>query len=429
MEDGRRRILYLDFARSTFRIGGGQVYLMNLVQELDKRAFAPCIYSLSDSTIFEQLLGVRVLPRARTFRVLDTFDAHGFRYLVSPRHLGALLAWLAYETRQLRAIVRREHIGLIHINGMLPLIVTCCSGLAFCRPTVYHVHHVIGSRMGLSLMDLLCCCVRRVLCVSAYARDASLRLSRSKGVVVYNGIRVGGPPPQEKDKTIVFAGSMIRLKGYPEFLAAIAIIQDVLRAQGYHVACCGDGVDRPAIEQIIAREQLGDIVRLCGFQKDVRSLMRRSRIVVNASIEPEGFGLTIVEGMEAGCLVIASCLGAPREIIEDGKNGWLVDPRDTRALAVRIEEAVLHYDEAATLRQAARATVCERFDLAQHVRCIEALYRSLLPAASQGSNRMKLIRKTNFSWGGDGLSAVLLLPGSQEQRLAAGIPETTRAAA
>ena len=82
--------------------------------------------------------------------------------------------------------------------------------------------------------------------------------------------------------------------------------------------------------------------------------------------------------MEAGCIVIASCLGAPDEIIEDGKNGYLVDPRKPHALAARIAEAVRHYDECAPLRQAARATVLERFDVMKNTRCVETVYKKLL---------------------------------------------------
>ena len=376
------KILYVDFARQTFRIGGGQIYLMNLLRGLDRQQFRPYIYSLSDSEIFRDLPETHVIPRKRQFPILDQFDAHGLHHLLSPYVLLQLIHWLICEGLTIRRIVSREHIQLIHINGMLPLIVTCLSGLTFCVPTIYHVHHVIGSRTGRWLMDTFCCFVRKVLCVSAYVEHATLRRNKAKSIVIYNGIPIRETPPKTKTKTLIFAGSMIRMKGYPEFLSAIARIQDTLRKTGYHVECYGDGIDRPSIEQTIEAQGIGDIVQLKGFHANVRDIMRHSRIVVNASIAPEGFGLTIVEGMEAECLVIASCLGGPKEIIIDGKNGYLVDPRNITALAARIEDAVLHYEKRTAIRQAARATICERFDLEKHIQQVEAIYQNLLSPRS-----------------------------------------------
>ena len=269
-------ILYLDFARKTFRIGGGQVYLMNLLKGLDRTSFQPYIYSLSDGSIFQELPDVYVIPHGQPFDVLDQIDAKHLRSLLSPHKFYQFFLWLIYEIRHMRRIVQREDIDLIHINGILPLIVACFSGMTRRIPSVYHVHHVAGSRFVRWGVDFLCGTVNKVFCVSEYAKKETLYFHRKKGIVLYNGIEQG-TAPCEKAKTIVFVGSMIRLKGYPEFITAIAEIQVLLRTEGYRIVCCGDGIDRPLIEQAIAVHGIGDIVQLKGFQKHVRECFHRAR--------------------------------------------------------------------------------------------------------------------------------------------------------
>ncbi len=51
----------------------------------------------------------------------------------------------------------------------------------------------------------------------------------------------------------------------------------------------------------------------------------------------EGFGLTVIEGMLRGCCIVASDVGGIPEIVEDGRDGLLVKPKDS----VSLEEALL----------------------------------------------------------------------------------------
>ncbi|HET6222037.1 MAG TPA: glycosyltransferase, partial [Dongiaceae bacterium] len=82
-----------------------------------------------------------------------------------------------------------------------------------------------------------------------------------------------------------------------------------------------------------------------------------------------------LEAMAAECLLVASDTAPVTEVIEDGRNGLLVDFFSPTAIADRVEEALdggARWDE---LRRAARAAILERYRLedclARHVRLIE----------------------------------------------------------
>ena len=63
-----------------------------------------------------------------------------------------------------------------------------------------------------------------------------------------------------------------------------------------------------------------------GFIKSNKALANLD-VLVHASREKEPFGRVIIEAMASGVAVIASKLGGPNEIIKNGKNGFLVEPK------------------------------------------------------------------------------------------------------
>lgn len=77
---------------------------------------------------------------------------------------------------------------------------------------------------------------------------------------------------------------------------------------------------------------------------------------------------SLLEAMACGCCIVGSATPPVIEVIEDGVNGRLVDFFDPEALARALADALRRPEPARALREAARRTVCERYDL--HGRCL-----------------------------------------------------------
>jgi trehalose synthase len=92
----------------------------------------------------------------------------------------------------------------------------------------------------------------------------------------------------------------------------------------------------------------------------VNALQRRADIVVQKSLA-EGFGLTVTEAMWKRRPLVAGAVGGVLEQIEDGVQGLLVDPRDLTAFGAALEALLNDPVRAATLGDAARQRVRERF--------------------------------------------------------------------
>ena len=99
-------------------------------------------------------------------------------------------------------------------------------------------------------------------------------------------------------------------------------------AEDVRFELAGDGPERPALEAMVKRHGLDAGFILKGHQDDMESFYRGLDIYINTSVH-EGIPMTILEALAHGLPVIAPAVGGIVEIIEDGKEGFLIDGRST----------------------------------------------------------------------------------------------------
>lgn len=129
----------------------------------------------------------------------------------------------------------------------------------------------------------------------------------------------------KNQKTIIHAVDTLRKK-YPEMLLLLA----------------GNGPDEQNLHNLIVELHMENHALLLGYHTDLERYTNVCDIVVSASFR-EGLPLNIMEAMICGKPVVASVNRGHRELIKDGKTGFLVSPNDASAFAVKIEK--LYHDE------------------------------------------------------------------------------------
>lgn len=125
------------------------------------------------------------------------------------------------------------------------------------------------------------------------------------------------------------------------------------------------------------KEKTGGALVLAGEHKDSVPWFHGLTVLVNAS-HGESFGLTILEGMAAGCCVIASRLPHVPELIEHGRTGFLYPPRDVAALRALLEELLFDPQRAQRIGAAAAEECVRRFDVAREAAQLAELYAKVL---------------------------------------------------
>jgi mannosyltransferase len=92
----------------------------------------------------------------------------------------------------------------------------------------------------------------------------------------------------------------------------------------------------------------------------------------------EGFGLTLIEAMAAGAVLVASRAGAATLVVDDGVTGVLVPPGDIDALVAALEPLMQDPVAASAMGALGRERVVERFSLEAEADKIAAVYRTLV---------------------------------------------------
>lgn len=147
--------------------------------------------------------------------------------------------------------------------------------------------------------------------------------------------------------------------------------------QGVKFLIVGEGDAREGFISEIKRKGLEEIFILAGTRHDVPRVLKAMDIFIFPT-EAESFGMAAVEAMAANKPVIASDIGALREIIKDGENGILIPQKDSDALRSAIVRLMDDRVVMKRLGEEGRRTVLERFSLRDRIREIEEVYEKVL---------------------------------------------------
>jgi glycosyltransferase involved in cell wall biosynthesis len=148
----------------------------------------------------------------------------------------------------------------------------------------------------------------------------------------------------------------------------------------------GDGETLEEMKQLAG--DAGDRIQFLGRRKNVEQIISSFSVGVLSTFT-EGISNSIMEYMVMAKPVIASDCAGSREIVLEGKTGFLVPPQDSEALADRISFLLDHPDEARRMGKAGRKHIEENFSLKAMVdQTIEIYERSM-----QSQNRRGIARE------------------------------------
>ncbi len=208
-----------------------------------------------------------------------------------------------------------------------------------------------------------------------------------KVITIYNGVDVANWPVSKADRAqkrlelklapgdalIGCVGRLDAQKGHGTLIDAMAKIKGRLPAR---CAIIGGGPRRAALEAQVRRRGLQDHVRLLGERDDVISWLSAFDVFALPSFW-EGLPNALLEAMALGVPPVASDVDGVPEVVDDGKSGLLVPPKDSAALAQAL--ATLAGDAAlrARLGAAAQKAVAERFGLLRMIESYQNAYDAL----------------------------------------------------
>lgn len=135
----------------------------------------------------------------------------------------------------------------------------------------------------------------------------------------------------------------------------------------------GEGEESDRLQQMA-----GSGVRLLGRVEDVAPYLRAADLFILPSAT-EGLSNALLEGMASGLLPISTRVGGSTDLIDQGRNGWLVPPDDPAALYETLLLAVQSpAPQRALMAAQARERVMQDYDLSVTAERLQTLYETLL---------------------------------------------------
>ena len=211
----------------------------------------------------------------------------------------------------------------------------------------------------------------RLICCSRYLLDLTLRdfqVGPKEATVIYNSCDLDAftstPAPQDQSHEPPRIAMTARLevhKDQPTLIRAAAL----LKTQGspIEVWLIGEGSRRAELQQLINELNVADNVKLLGSRRDVPALLSQCDLFVFQALRDEGFGIALAEAMAARLPIVATNVGACREVLEAGRCGLLVPEQDPQAMADGILQALREGEVKASRTKAAYQRAIAEFSV------------------------------------------------------------------
>jgi glycosyltransferase involved in cell wall biosynthesis len=220
--------------------------------------------------------------------------------------------------------------------------------------------------------------------VAAFYRGVGIPAERIR--VVPNGVELpGGAAPDRAAvraelglpadaKVVLSIGRLAKQKRVDVLVWAMQLLRQ-LTDNVFHVVV-GDGSQRQYLEDLARHFTCDHVTRFVGHRSDAARLLRASDVFWLAS-DFEGQSNSLMEAMAAGLPVIASDIPANRELIDDGRTGYVVRQGDSVAFAQYADRLLADKDLAARLGTAARDHVARHHSPSTMIDAYANLYEEV----------------------------------------------------
>jgi glycosyltransferase involved in cell wall biosynthesis len=283
---------------------------------------------------------------------------------------------------------RREPFDLIHAHGALPCghaarLISKKLGIPFVVSVhgldVFSVTQAGHGAPGWcrQVSEKVYRSARTVICISERVRERLEGDLTGNTRVIYNGVDVEmfRPEPELRSgPTVLSVGNLIPIKGHALLLRGFARVLELVPKCWLEIF--GDGPERHNLVRLAHELGISGRVRFQGRQsrETIAAAMRRSAVFALPS-SYEGLGCVYLEAMASGKAAIGCRGQGIEEIIEHGKNGFLISPGNEAQLSDCLKILLENGELRSRIGASAREVVLRRHTLEHQARQLTEVYR------------------------------------------------------
>ncbi|MBD5307440.1 MAG: glycosyltransferase family 4 protein [Bacteroides sp.] len=258
-------------------------------------------------------------------------------------------------------LYRKEQPELVHHVGIKNML---WGGLA---ARLTHIHGIVNAVSGLGGLfnaGKLTAKTRAILKVMKYANsrpkvkvifqnndDKSIFLSRR--VIVQDQLEFTKgsgidlkefayvPEPEEEVINIIFTARMVREKGVCDLIEAAEMLKPQYQGKIRFLLCGRLTPNKTGITEDYMKEHCdGEYINWLGERNDVKQLLEKSHIMAFPSYYREGVPKSLIEASAIGRPIVTCDSTGCRDVVEDGVNGFLVEPQSPKQIAEALKKLI-----------------------------------------------------------------------------------------
>jgi glycosyltransferase involved in cell wall biosynthesis len=218
------------------------------------------------------------------------------------------------------------------------------------------------------------------IAVSEPIKNFVTRNIKTKCYVLHNAIRVSNFTKRVSNKDFLQGLKIVSVGRFDENKNHIFLL-DVLRflldkQVDAHLFLIGDGATKQQIVLKIKLLKLENKVSLLGFVSNIEDYYSQYHMYIH-SAKNEALGLTLIEAMAAGLPVVSLDGGGNKALIEQGRNGYLIQKEDKNLFAERIIDLWNDKEKYKAVSEYA-AEYAKQFDIEQYTHRLINIYVEVL---------------------------------------------------
>lgn len=320
-------------------------------------------------------------------------------FRLHPARTARALAQVGAAAVAVRRVAAREGATVLHANSVRAGLVTGLAGTLGAPPVAVHVRDVLPE--GAAARAVKRSVTARAAALIAISHYVRREFGGGAGMpVVDNPVDQRRFDPErfearhcrralgvdDERPLLGIVGQITPWKGHDTAIRALSLVRE--RHAGARLAVVGEikfsatatRLDNRAflrcLHELAGELDLSADVLFLGERRDIPRILRALDVLLVPSIS-EPFGRTVAEAMTMATPVVATTVGGPSELLQDGVSGLLAPPGDPEAWAAAIDRLLGDRPAARRMAQRARVVARARFDADRHARAMLAILDSI----------------------------------------------------
>lgn len=368
------------FLHSSSELYGSDRSLLNLVKNLDKDKFNITVILPEDGPLVDKINSfdnVEVIINELAVLRRKNLSLSGMsKYFIE----------LMRSIKFINNLIKEKSIDIVYTNTSVIFVGGISAKICKVK-SVWHIREIIKSKYERFIVSKIVNIFSDYIIANSKATAEAISKNKDKVKVVYNAIDIEKNSGledidevyKEVAATIVksnnkikigMAGRINRWKGQKLFVDMAKLVSEENDNVEFLIAgdvYKGEDYILDDLKGYILESGVKDKIGLLGQVDNMSNFYKKLDIFVLPSIQPEPFGLVVIEAMNNKLPVVATNHGGPVEIIDNNIDGFLVDYKDAREMAQVVNKLIKDKELRNYIATNAEKKVKEKFNVSRYV--------------------------------------------------------------